>query len=250
MKKCKWCEKEFENRFKLGGHQTWCEHNPNLEKQKKKLSTANKGKQLSEEHKEKISKSRIEYLKANPDKVPYKLNHKHKETYPEKYFKKVLKGFIKQYRVDGTLYEIDFANPKTKLGIEIDGEQHYVDKRIVQHDIKRTNVLENKGWKIIRIRWSEFTLLAKEDKEKVITDLLKYSIDPTQKLISNKQYRKLLLEKENERKKIEKENHIKERKEFIINSGIDLQKRGSLVILSEKLNITPQSLGRWIKKYM
>lgn len=125
----------------------------------------------TEETKKKLSQIRIEYLKKNPDKVPYKLNHKHKETYPEIYFKECLKGFIYQYRIPNTLYVGDFVNPILKVIIEIDGEQHYVDNKIIIHDIKRTEILENLGWKIIRIRWKSFIVLDRNKKEEVISNI-------------------------------------------------------------------------------
>lgn len=131
----------------------------------------------TEETKKKLSEIRIEYLKKNPDKVPYKLNHKYKETYPETYFKECLRGFIYQYRIPETLYEGDFVNPESKVIIEIDGEQHYVDSKIVLHDIKRTNRLEELGWKIIRVSWRDFNRLNRDRKEEIISNLNKESID-------------------------------------------------------------------------
>ena len=53
-----------------------------------------KGKPLSEEHKAKTSASLKKFYLEHPDKVPYVLNHSSKESYPEKYFKKI---FIKEY---------------------------------------------------------------------------------------------------------------------------------------------------------
>ena len=56
-----------------------------------KLSFKLKPRKLSEETKKKISESRIKYLKENPDKIPYKLNHYSKgESYPEKYFEEIV----------------------------------------------------------------------------------------------------------------------------------------------------------------
>jgi predicted DNA-binding protein YlxM (UPF0122 family) len=40
----------------------------------------------SEETKQKISESRTRYLRENPDKVPYLINHSSKKSYPEKLF--------------------------------------------------------------------------------------------------------------------------------------------------------------------
>ena len=111
----------------------------------------------------------------NPDKVPYKLNHSSKISYPERYFLSVLKGFDFQYKVPGTLYEIDFANPAKKIAIEIDGEQHYVDQRIVDHDIERDKVLKEIGWKTIRVRWSHYKSLSLDKRKETILKLMNFS---------------------------------------------------------------------------
>ena len=115
-----------------------------------------KGKHLSEEHKNKTSASMKKFFKEHPDRVPYVLNHSSKESYPEKYFKAAFLAenfpvFIQDKYVNG--YFLDFAFDKLKLYIEVDGEQHYTDKKIVQHDLVRTANLNKTEWKCIcRIR--------------------------------------------------------------------------------------------------
>lgn len=169
---CKYCGSFFEGRA-LGGHTVRCKLRPasELEKVSINSSKANTGRKHSIESREKISIARKKFLRENPDKVPYKLNHKHRETYPEKYFVKCLVNFLHPYRIPETLYEGDFVNPHTKTIIEIDGEQHYVDKVIVAHDIIRTKRLEELGWKIIRIRWRDFSRLNRIEKEEIIRNL-------------------------------------------------------------------------------
>lgn len=131
------------------------------------------GHTTSEETKKKLSVIRKKYLDDNPDKVPYVLNHSSQKSYPEKYFEDCfldIKNDIEmQYRV--LRYCLDFANPKEKLYLEIDGEQHYLDKRIVKHDEIRTKVLLELGWTGIRVRWSSFQKLSKEAKELKIKEI-------------------------------------------------------------------------------
>ncbi len=133
------------------------------------------GKKHTEEEKLKISKSRKKYLEEHPDKVPYKLNHYTKQSYPEQYFEElfnndeILKKCKKEYPVG--LYRLDFAFPDIKFYIEIDGEQHYVDKRIVEHDKNRTEVLNDLGWKCFRIRWAEYKKMKFEEKQLVINEI-------------------------------------------------------------------------------
>lgn len=82
----------------------------------------------SEETKKKISESRIKFLRDNPDKVPYKLNHYSKgRSYPEEYWKVVLDTnnlvYEEQFQIGP--YQLDFAFPNKKIDLEIDGDQHY-----------------------------------------------------------------------------------------------------------------------------
>ena len=130
----------------------------------------------SDDTKKKISNIRREYLKNNPDKVPYLLNHSRNESYPEKYFNEIL-----SIRVDNLekfhqvgIYEIDLAIINKKIAIEIDGEQHYYDSKIFQSDIRKNKYLEDLGWDIIRIRWRDYKKLKFEDKKMYIDELVSY----------------------------------------------------------------------------
>jgi very-short-patch-repair endonuclease len=176
IRKCKYCDFETTDGRKYGGHLTNCKLNPNWENRSSKCGKANKGKKLSDETKLKISISRKRYLKENPDKVPYLLNHSRKESYPEKYFTQVFenKGLSikKEHRIG--LYALDFCILEKQINIEIDGDQHYLDKKIIASDIRRTKYLEDKGWDVIRIRWSEYQKMDYVSKSKYINDLLLY----------------------------------------------------------------------------
>lgn len=177
---CKYCYLIFDSGFKLGGHITNCKKDPNyeekLKRKKEKLSKINKGKKLSEETKNKISKSRKDFLLKNPDKVPYLLNHSRNESYPEKYFWEIFEkkniGIVKSYRIG--LYELDFSIPNKKINIEIDGDQHYYDQKILESDIRRNKYLEDLGWNIIRIRWSDYQKMYNKSKEEYINEIFYY----------------------------------------------------------------------------
>jgi len=250
MPNCKYCNKFFENGRKMASHQTWCKLNPNVEITRFKISKFHKNKITSQETKDKISKSRKKYLSENPEKVPYKLNHKHKETFPEKYFRNILRGFISQYRVEGTLYEIDFANPKTKIGIEIDGEQHYLDQNIIDHDKKRYSILESLGWKFIRIRWSKYKSLSLDQRKEVIDNIMSNSIDVTSKIEKYSHYNKRNKQIEKESKIRNKNISIENRISKIKSVNTDFSKLGWVRDVSKELNISPQHIGRWMKRYM
>ncbi len=135
------------------------------------------GKKTSDEIKEKISKSRIEFLQNNPGMVPYKLNHYSKgPSYPERYFIECInKNKINlKYHYNINRYELDFYNIDLKFYLEIDGDQHYLDPVIVRSDKRRTLYLENLGWTGIRVRWKTWKSLSQEDKNLFILNLKKY----------------------------------------------------------------------------
>ena len=130
----------------------------------------NLGKHLSKEHKDKISESMKKYLSNNPDKVPYLLNHSSNVSYPEQYFIDVFQNenVDLKYHLQVSKYQLDFYNEELKLDIEIDGEQHYLDKNIYKSDRERDNYMKGLGWFVIRIRWSQYCKLSFENKQKII----------------------------------------------------------------------------------
>ena len=105
--------------------------------------------------------------------VPYKRNHSSKVSYPEKYFMDVFKDLNLIYNYQVGRYQLDFANPEKKIYIEIDGEQHYVDKKIIKHDLERTKKLNELCWKCLkRIRWSEYEKLDKQNRKIFCEELI------------------------------------------------------------------------------
>ena len=124
-----------------------------MAKNTSKTLTGKTGRTHSEETKNKISKARLKYLTENPDKVPYKLNHSSKKSYPEKLFETALissniTGWV--YGYQHGIYEYDFAFVDLKIDIEIDGGTHQTEK--VQNIDKRRDAFSiSKGWKVLRL---------------------------------------------------------------------------------------------------
>lgn len=144
----------------------------NSESQKVRFEK-NGGRPQSDETKRKLSEIKKKFLEENPEKVPYLLNHSRVESYPERYWREFLEKnnieFQQEYRE--SVYSLDF-----KIGmvdLEIDGEQHYVDAKIVASDRKRTEYLESLGYRIIRIRWAEFVKLSIDERSKFVHSILK-----------------------------------------------------------------------------
>lgn len=223
-----------------------------------KLSYKNKPRKLSEDTKKKISESRIKYLKENPDKVPYLLNHYSKgESYPEEYFDKIFKKYKMKYekQLRISIYQLDFAFIDNGINIEIDGEQHYVDNRIVESNKRKDVFLKENGWNIIRIRWSEYQKMNKNDKEKYINDLIDYINKKQLKLpeiISNKQvccdcgkeiYKTSL--RCNKCNGIYNQKNIKPSLEQLL---IDVNELGYCGT-GRKYNVSDNCIRKWLKKY-
>lgn len=128
----------------------------------------------SAETKKKLSEYRKKYLEEHPEKAPYLLNHYSKgPSYPEIYWIDLIRkeNLDLSYHKQIGLYELDFFNEDKKIDLEIDGEQHYSDNRIVESDQRRTLYLESLGWKIIRVRWSEWQKKTAEEKHYFVEEL-------------------------------------------------------------------------------
>jgi len=115
------------------------------------------GKNLSKEHREKISKARIKYLQENPDKVPYLINHSSNESFPEKVFKQALidngiTGWTDRWQ--NGIYQYDFAFINKRIDVEIDGAQHLQEK-VVKIDKRRDEWSKSLGWIVIRFTAKE-----------------------------------------------------------------------------------------------
>lgn len=217
----------------------------------------------TQETKDKISRIRKEYLKNNPDKVPYLINHSRKESYPEKYFTEIFKkenlNVVKAYRVG--LYELDFAIPDRRIDIEIDGSQHYYDKRIVESDIRRNKFLEDNGWDIIRIEWSKYQKMRKIEKLDYIQNLKSYidNLLVTKPLImvedikrqKNKSTCVCGAEKEIKSRTCNKCRGLKDRKverpsyEELIKEVSELGYCGT----GRKYGVSDNAIRKWIKRY-
>ncbi len=112
----------------------------------------NKWGKHSEETKKKISIARIKYLEANPDKVPYLINHSSKKSYPEQIFENALissgiTGWV--YAYQNGIYEYDFAWPEQKIDVEIDGSTHLLEK-VKKIDARRDKFSQDQGWIVLR----------------------------------------------------------------------------------------------------
>ena len=81
------------------------------------------------------------------------------------FLKKIRPRFLRQ-RVIGN-YIVDFCCPKLKLIIEVDGEQHYMPEN-ENYENKRTEFLEQKGYKVLRYYNSDINKLIRNIELSII----------------------------------------------------------------------------------
>lgn len=260
---CEFCKKEFYTKKEIFTKHIkyFCKANPN------RVLIGNCGRHLTEEQKKHLSEVRKQYLNEHPDKVPFKLNHSSKESYPEKYFKEWLQKeniFSKrEYQVGR--YTLDFAWPEKGIYIEVDGSQHSLNW-MQMHDKERTEFLTKKGWVCIaRVFWPHFCSF--NDAEKIVfLKNLKNTI-LTSEVFHDFQSEKELLQKEQSehREELIKQgkvnslgrpcNHMnstdewKVRKNKILACEVDLKKYGWKEAVQKATGLTRKQVNLTIDKF-
>lgn len=118
------------------------------------------GKTHTKETKERLSELQKAYLKNNPDNHPWRKNTKFKSEPCER-----LKQKLKEQNLDFNEefndiswehnYSIDVAFPSSKIGIEVNGNQHYNnDGTLTDYYQKREDYLKSLGWTIYQVHYS------------------------------------------------------------------------------------------------
>jgi hypothetical protein len=124
------------------------------------LSKISKDRKHSEKSKKIISDKRINYLLNNKDKHPWKNNNKFISK-PCEYFKKILSEhnieYISEFNpIKERNFSIDIVILNKKIGIEINGNQHYnKDKTLKKYYKERKEIIEKDGWIIYDIHYSK-----------------------------------------------------------------------------------------------
>ena len=193
--KCKYCEEDFSS-YNLGqkmNHTKFCEKNPNKEENIKKQRKATEKSRscISEEcrkqinqsisnawkegkykdkkntrnpwnndQKQRISVSRKKWMSENVDKHPWKKSTKFVSV-PCEFLKKKLKDIGLIFEEEWTpltdrYFSIDIAFPNVKIGIEVNGEQHYNrDGSLRDYYQKRHDLIESNGWKLFELHYAK-----------------------------------------------------------------------------------------------
>ena len=191
---CKYCGKSVGNKGCLVRHENRCKLNPNYTptvKQQEKINKQLNKKPFkhTEESRKKISEARKKWLLKNKDKHVWKRNSKFISV-PCENVKSFLKtnniSFIEEYSpFDDYNYSIDIAFPYKKIGIEINGNQHYDNNgNLLEYYKKRQDIFIERGWKLLQIHYS----LCFDTSNKFFNDLLNLDIpsEMTGKSLINK----------------------------------------------------------------
>lgn len=237
---CKYCGKIVGNNGCLVLHERRCKLNPlyvPTQKQITRKIKKNKPRKLSEEHKQKIRDGLAKWKKQNEQLF---LEYSRGKSKCCENFKQMLRNknisFIEEYTpfIPNRLYSLDIAFPNEKIGIEINGSQHYTTNgELNDKTLEKQKYFEEHGWKIFQIYYKQCYNINIED----FSDIL--SLDIYDKSYIQEDFdvrRKNKVKKELERKKYleqrEKEKLQKEEiqysiiKNLIENSGIDFSKSG------------------------
>ena len=177
----------------MANHSRWCDENPKIYNNQKSVAAMNESKtnsgfsnqftkakissnitlqsQLkgrrfstnkahSSEHKLKISSSIKKFLIDNPEKHVWKRADKFVSV-PCENFKSFLRNkgidFVSEFTplLDRN-YSIDIAFPDIKIGIEINGNQHYQENKLSEYYQERHDAIEASGWKLYEFRYNLF----------------------------------------------------------------------------------------------
>ena len=275
---CKFCCNKFELYDKpkgwMANHTRWCEYNPKrLEENKNKIkictecSQEYKGRNTkfcsaacqkagfkhSDDTKDKISKARNKYLMENPDKHVWKRKDKFKSAPCEMLKAYLIENdisFIEEWQpLDNRFFSIDIAFPERKIGIEVNGNQHYNrDGSLREYYQERHELIESFGWKLYEIHYSDCF-----DPEMILLNI-DLGIQPDYTAYFEQKEKSLNNKKKTKpRGETARENNLEKNKPIVkklMESNINFSKFGWVKLAAEIIEIREQKVGSWMKRNM
>lgn len=227
---CKFCGKMYKLERTVHTHEAWCLLNPNRKIFNHSAAT-----------KKIMSEKRIQYLKEHPESHVWKYNDKFiskpceilKSKLRERYI------FIEEYSDSQWKhnYSIDIVLCDKKIGIEVNGNQHYDrDGKLLPYYQERHNYLVSEGWHILEIPYS---WCYHDDKIRLIYEAIQNAKDIDfseheriySEYIKKKQRREQREHRDQNQQSRVAWNKIPEsvwmkRRDDILNSGVDLMRMG------------------------
>lgn len=221
----------------------------------------------SKETRDKLSNIRKDFLSKNPDKHPWKTNNKFKSE-PCEVLKDFLrsKGFVfeEEYSDFDKHYSIDIAFPKSKIAIEVNGNQHYNrDGSLKDYYQIRDNYFKNLGWTTIQVHYLKVysdsfrneLLLRLQNMD--LEDLCSENINVPKLYYCKNCGKKITKELYNFTKMCKGCRHYEAMKNIniervfnIVESNLDFTEWGVIKKLSLLLGMSQQYTGRWLRAYL
>lgn len=227
----------------------------------------------TEETKQIISEKRKKYLKEHPDEHPWKRHNKFKSK-PCEHLKEILKNsfeFEEEYTDERWEhnYSIDIAFLDKKIGVEVNGNQHYQQSgELTNYYQKRHDYLISKCWLILEVHYANCYNNEKiEELKNAIINCKNIDLEEHKQLFENRRKHK----EEKEQEKLQRYEDAKQkgllrcdgkicgngvsisewikRKETILNCGIDLTKFGWVGKVIEKTGYTKRIIENTIKRF-
>lgn len=212
---------------------------------------------MDENWRKKVSEGRKKFLKENPELHPWKRKDKFKSK-PCEVLKSYLsaKGliFIEEWQpLEERFFSIDIAFPDIKLGIEVNGNQHYDrEGKLNPYYQERHDLICAAGWTLIELHYVscyniEQIGLILDVKEQ--PDYSEYFRIKEEKILAKSLCVKVSLPPG---QKFKQDSNAKWEpfKEIIIESGIDFSKFGWVGEVSKILGISSQKVNGWMKRYL
>jgi len=244
---CKNCGNKVERRSGLTFRKT-CSPKCVMELNKKRVH--------SDSTKKLQSQKRKEFLKNNPDKHSWKGANSKKSKPCENvkdYLRKNNIQFIEEWTpLDDRFFSIDIAFPDEKIGLEINGNQHYDNEgNLMPYYQERHDLIVDAGWKLLEIHYS----LCFDDKK--IGNIIEvgeqpnyseyFRIQEERKMFYKQKYATLPYGVQN---RLNADKKWEPYKKKVLESGIDFTKFGWCKSVGKVLGLSHQKVNWWMKRYL
>lgn len=253
---CTYCKKVCISERGFWTHLRSCKNKPDiLPKSPNVLKRMKKGQHVWTDEERLIhSEKRKKYLRENPEKHPWKSKSK-QISLPCENVKKYLREknieFVDELQpLKDRGFRIDIAFPHIKVGVEINGNQHYeVDGTLKPYYKERHKLIETEGWKLHEIHFSQ--CFHSEAIARFLNFEIPFDCQEIAKQYKEKKYKikEVKSEKRGLKVKMRCDDMYKEKKNEIFNHGIDFSKFGWVKKVAEVMQREPGTVNRWMKRH-
>ena len=232
--------------------------------------TGKTGYKHTKKSKKKLSEARKKFLRENPDKHNWKNNDKFISLPCETLKKKLTDNninFIEEYSPSlERHFSIDIAFPDSKVGIEVNGNQHYNrDGSLKDYYKERSDFIEGLGWELIEL---PYIMVYNDD---VVDNLIKMvsdksvSIERCEEIIKEKSLEIEINKELNKNKCIDCDVELKGKyKRCNVCNGLNNRKvkdrppldqllkeieETSYLAVGRKYGVSDNAIRKWIKQY-